>query len=84
MSVKGDDVARKNWFDLGYQKGSEFARCEADYDELAAVYRAGEIPVQWDLYRAHILNQHLQERGFDFKAYTAGFAQACIEAFEEI
>ena len=73
-----------NWFNRGYQKGCEFARCEADYDELAAIYRSRSIPPNWDLYRAEILNRHMTERGFDFKAYTAGFARACMEFFETI
>lgn len=73
-----------NWFSRGYQKGSEFASHEADYDELAAISRSGSIPPNWDLYRAEILNRHMTVKGFDFEAYTAGFAQACIEFFESI
>lgn len=72
------------WFARGYQKGTRFARCEADYDELAAVYRAGALPAHWDLYRAEILNRHIKDRGFDFQAYAAGFARACIEFYEKI
>ena len=74
----------QKWFDRGYRKGRMFANHEADYDEVAAVYRAGAIPASWDLYRAEILNRHLEDRGFDFQAYAAGFAQACIEFFEKI
>jgi hypothetical protein len=75
---------RKNWYARGYAKGLEFSRKEADYDELAAIYRAGAIPANWDLYRAQMLNAHLGEKGFDFKAYADGFAQACIEFYERI
>ena len=74
----------EDWFEMGYRKGYEFARFEADYDELAAVYRAGKIPASWDLYRAEILNRHMEDNGFDFPSYAAGFARACIEFFEKI
>jgi hypothetical protein len=74
----------KKWYEAGYEQGYRFARHEADYDELAAVYRAKGIPTNWDLYRAEILNQHLGDKGFDFQAYAAGFACACIEFFEKI
>jgi hypothetical protein len=73
-----------NWFERGYRKGFEFARHESDYDELAAVYRSRGIPTNWDIYRAEILNKHLDDTSFDFQAYNAGFAQACIEFFEKI
>jgi len=73
-----------NWFDTGYREGAAFARSEADYDELAAVHRAGELPANWDLYRAEILNRHLGDKGFDFQAYSAGFARACSDLFETI
>ena len=73
-----------DWFSRGYQRGSEFASHEADYDELAAIYRAGKIPVNWDLYRAEILNRHMGDNKFDFKAYSDGFAQACIKFFKNI
>ena len=72
------------WFEKGYQKGSKFARFEADYDELAAVYRAKGIPVNWDLFRAEILNQYMGDKTFDFDSYASGFARACIELFEKI
>jgi hypothetical protein len=74
----------KAWYARGYAKGYRFARNEADYDELAAVCRAGGIPPGWDLFRAEILNQHLGRKGFDFRAYADGFAQACIEFYEKI
>ena len=74
----------KNWFEQGYINGYKFARDEADYDELAAVYRARGIPTNWDIYRAEILNKHLENKRFDFQAYAAGFARACIEFFEKI
>jgi hypothetical protein len=84
MTGKMFNGETENWFDRGYQKGAGFARHEADYDELAAVYRAGGIPGNWDLYRAEILNRHIGDQGFDFQAYAAGFARACIEFFERI
>jgi hypothetical protein len=84
MTGQKDNAVSENWFKRGYQKGTRFARHEADYDELAAVYRAGGIPPKWDLYRAEILNRHMGDKGFDFQTYAAGFAQACIEFFERI
>ena len=74
----------KKWYDAGYEEGSRFARYEADYDELAAVYRTKGIPTNWDIYRAEILNRHVGDKGFDFQAYAAGFARACIDFFEKI
>lgn len=74
----------KNWFLEGYEKGRRFAQDEADYDELAAIYRAKGIPKNWDIYRAEILNTYLADTRFDFQAYEAGFAKACIEFFEKI
>ncbi|MBW2070122.1 MAG: hypothetical protein JRI89_02600 [Deltaproteobacteria bacterium] len=74
----------EKWFAAGYEKGLEFARYEADYDELAAIYRAGGIPKFWDIFRAEILNRHLGQKDFDFHSYTKGFAKACIEYFEKI
>ncbi|MCF8051355.1 MAG: hypothetical protein K9L59_08980 [Desulfobacterales bacterium] len=73
-----------NWFDTGYREGAAFARFEADYDELAAVHRAGGLPANWDLYRAEILNRHLGDKSFDFQSYSAGFARACSDLFETI
>jgi hypothetical protein len=81
MKEKGE---HKNWFGRGYKNGCEFAVDEADYDELAAIYRAGGIPTNWDLFRAEILNKHLGDKRFDFQSYAAGFARACIEFFEKI
>jgi hypothetical protein len=74
----------ETWFQRGYRKGEAFARHEADYDELAAVARAGKIPLNWDLYRAETLNRHLGDAGFDFQAYEAGFARACKAVFDAI
>ncbi|MFP3869339.1 MAG: hypothetical protein ACLFVT_00470 [Syntrophobacteria bacterium] len=74
----------EKWFAAGYEKGYDFARCEADYDELAAIYRAKGIPTFWDIFRAEVLNRYLGVKGFDFESYAAGFAQACIEFFEKI
>ena len=79
-----DGSYNKKWYEAGYEEGCWFARHEADYDELAAIYRARGIPTNWDIYRAEILNKHLGEKGFDFQAYAAGFARACIEFFEKI
>ena len=83
MVIK-DKGKHKDWFGRGYKKGCEFARYEADYGELAAVYRAGGIPINWDIFRAEILNEHLADTSFDFQAYAAGFEQASIEFFEKI
>jgi len=79
-----DQIYNKKWYDEGYEKGRLFARHEADYDELAAVYRARGIPTNWDIYRAEILNKHLGDKSFDFQAYATGFVCACIEIFEKI
>jgi hypothetical protein len=84
MMVPGDVAGTKNWFDYGYKKGYQFARNEADYDELAAIYRSKGIPASWDIYRAEILNTYLGDNSFDFQEYTAGFAKACIEYFEKV
>ena len=84
MTGQSDKKANDNSFERGYRKGVAFAGCEADYDELAAVARAKKIPANWDLYRAEILNRHLGDKTFDFKAYEAGFARACVEFFEKI
>ncbi|MBW1955641.1 MAG: hypothetical protein JRI76_03760 [Deltaproteobacteria bacterium] len=84
MTGRNADGRNENWFDRGYRKGFEFAWYEADYDELAAVSRAGTIPVNWDLFRAEILNRHLASHCFDFQAYSAGFAKACMDIFEQI
>ena len=82
--VPGDVAGTKSWFDHGYKKGYQFARYEADYDELAAIYRSKGIPTNWDIYRAEILNTYLGDKSFDFQEYIAGFAKACIEYFEKI
>jgi hypothetical protein len=84
MAEQTKNEAADSWFDRGYQKGTQFAKHEADYDELAAVYRAGTIPANWDLYRAEILNRHLGDKRFNFQAYADGFARACIAFFEKI
>ncbi len=88
--VKNKNMAQQEntnpqkWHDEGYADGRRFALNEADYDELAAIYRAGGIPKNWDIFRAEILNEHLGDKGFDFQTYEAGFAKACIEVFERI
>jgi hypothetical protein len=74
----------QDWYEIGYTRGYHFARNEADYDELAAVVRSGGIPRGWDLFRAEILNQHLQDKSFNFQAYAAGFARACVEFYQKI
>jgi hypothetical protein len=82
--VKNDHGEVKDWFEQGYQNGHEFAAQKADYDELAAIYRSGGIPNNWDIFRAEIVNMHLGDKRFDFQIYAAGFARACIEFFEKI
>jgi hypothetical protein len=83
--MTGSKKQRKDgWYQRGYDKGYYFSRNEADYDELAAVYRAGGIPPGWDLFRAEILYQHLKDKDFDFRAFAAGFARACKEFYEAI
>ena len=77
-------VNHRDWFKEGYRNGCRFAEDEADYDELAAVYRAGKIPLHWDIFRAEIIHVHLEDKSFDFQAYAAGFARACMEFFEKI
>jgi hypothetical protein len=85
MTVQPKDTGlNEDWYKKGYEKGYRFARNEADYDELAAVCRAGGIPPGWDLYRAEILNQHLGDQNFDFQTYADGFARACVEFYEKI
>jgi len=84
MMVHNDKGDHKDWFERGHKNGYTFAREEADYDELAAVYRAGGIPTHWDIFRAEILNKHLADKSFDFQTYEAGFVRACIEFFEKI
>ena len=82
MAAQKGTTNQAHWFDQGYREGRAFAREEADYDEIAAVHRAGTIPAHWDLFRAEILNRHLGDRTFDFQAYAAGFARACTKFFE--
>ena len=77
-------MSQKDWYKQGYRNGYTFAEKEADYDELAAVYRAGKIPPGWDIFRAEIIHAHLGNKRFDFQAYAAGFARACMEFFEKI
>ncbi len=72
----------RNWFNKGYENGYVFASKEADYDELAAICRAGDIPEKWDLFRAEILNRYLGEKGFDFDSFSAGFSSACRQHFQ--
>ena len=79
-----DNGFNKKWYRKGYEKGYRFARSEADYDELAAVSRAGGIPPGWDIFRAEILNRYMGDGDFDFKVFAAGFSRACIEFYEEI
>jgi hypothetical protein len=84
MAAQDGTDTQAYWFDRGYRKGMTFAREEADYDEIAAVHRAGTIPPLWDLFRAEIVNRHLGDRTFDFPSYAAGFARACTNFFEKI
>ena len=75
---KKDKGKHKDWFGRDIKKAVNSREDEADYDELAAVYRAGGIPINWDIFRAEILNEYLADTSFDFQAYAAGFEQACI------
>ena len=84
MTEELDAAYKEKWFGKGYERGRQFAHNEADYDELAAIYRAKGIPKFWDIFRAELLNEYLGEKGFHFDSYAAGFAQACIEYFEKI
>jgi hypothetical protein len=84
MMVQKGKWSQKDWFDQGYKNGYKFAKHEADYDELAALYRARGIPMNWDIFRAKILNKHIGDKSFDFQAYADGFARACIEFFEKL
>jgi hypothetical protein len=78
------NTEQKKWYEAGYAHGLRFAWEEADYDELAAVARAGGIPRHWDIFRAEIINQHMGKPSFDFQAYAQGFGRACIKIFEKI
>ena len=80
----GQGIQDTDWFLRGYEKGRRFARDEADFDDLAAIRRAGAIPATWDIFRAEILNEFLGEEGFDFQQYAAGFAKACIEYLDQL
>ena len=77
-------AASEKWNAKGYAEGRRFAANEADYDELAAIYRAKGIPVYWDIFRAEILNAHLEDKDFDFKSFEVGFTRACVEFYEKI
>ena len=72
------------WFKEGYEEGRRFVSEEADYDEVAAIYRAKGIPLNWDIFRAEVLNTYLGEKSFDFKSFEAGFTKACMDFFENI
>lgn len=78
------ETEQTKWYHEGYKNGTRFALEDADYDELAAIYRAGGIPPNWDIFRAEILNACLGAPSFNFQAYAAGFARACMEFFERI
>ena len=79
-----EQTVSEKWDAKGYAEGRRFAAHEADYDELAAIDRAKGIPVNWDIFRAEILNTHLKDKDFDFKSFEAGFARACVEFYEKI
>jgi hypothetical protein len=82
--MQKDEGEYRKWHDRGYEDGDRFARQEADYDELAAIYKNNGIPENWDIYRAEILNRHLGDKSFNFKAYEKGFTRACIEFYTQI
>jgi len=75
---------KSEWYRAGYESGRRFALAEADYDELAAIYRSNGIPDNWDIFRAEILNDHAAMPSYDFKAYIAGFGRACMDFFKAI
>jgi len=77
-------VQQEKWYQQGYSYGFEFAREEAEYEELAAIARAKEIPVHWDIFRGEIINRYLDDPLFDFQAYSEGFSKACMEFFKKI
>ena len=77
-------VQNKKWYKQGYADGLEFVRNEAEYEDLAAIARAKGIPVNWDIFRAEIVNKYLNNPLFDFQAYSEGFSQVCIKFFESI
>lgn len=72
------------WYTEGFQSGHRFARQEADYDELACIAREGDIPSNWDIFRAEILNTYGTDPSFEFQAFARGFASACREFFQRI
>lgn len=74
----------QKWYDLGCAHGLTFAHEEADYEELAAISREKAIPVQWDIFRAQILNRFLADSSFDFSAYSSGFAGSCTKYFKTL
>ena len=76
--------AEKKWYQEGYKNGSQFARAEADYDELALIARSRGVPANWDIFRAEILNTYRGDPSFDFQAYATGFVRACMEYFESL
>ncbi len=82
-SVKKEKEPERS-YEEGYAAGQHFAREEAEFRELSAIVRAGDIPANWDIFRAEILNQYLGQRWFHFKSYAAGFTRACVEFYEEI
>ncbi len=82
--VSTNKVQYKKWYDKGYTYGLEFIQKEADYEELAAISREKGIPVNWDIFRAEILNRYLDNPLFNFQAYSEGFSQACMKFFETI
>jgi hypothetical protein len=84
MTELPDSAYNEKWFEKGYQEGRQFAQYEAEYDELASIYRSKGIPVNWDIFRAETLNRYLGDKTFDFASYAAGFAKACVEFFEKI
>ena len=74
----------QKWYDIGYTHGLSFAHEEADYENLAAIYREKAIPTHWDIFRAQILNRFLGDSSFDFPAYSKGFACSCTKIFKTL
>ena len=74
----------QKWYDFGYAHGFIFANEEADYEDLAAIFREKAIPAHWDIFRAEILNKFLADPTFDFSAYSKGFGCSCEKVLKTL
>lgn len=79
-----DENSENIWFLKGYENGYRFAKEEADFADLAAINRAGGIPIGWDIFRAELRQKHLGQKGFNFQEFAAGFSKACLEFYDQI